>query len=126
VRFEIRLDNDILKTADHSAHGKPATSRKNARMRGYPELMGILSGFSAAISLIITHILTIYTAFSHGAGLGGIFLTTLLPIASEIYWVFHIWRATGSFMNALTGLCIISVLLAASTYAFSIASREAT
>jgi uncharacterized membrane protein YhhN len=94
-------------------------------MRGNPQLMGILSGFLAAISFFIAHLLAIYIAHSIGSGFGGALLTLVLPIVSEIYWIEHLWEKTGSFANALTFLSGASVVLTSLTYALSVASREA-
>jgi hypothetical protein len=51
-------------------------------------------------------------------------LTLLLPVAAQIYWIFHIEHLTGTFLNALTVLCLVWVVLAISTFALSRASRE--
>jgi hypothetical protein len=85
--------------------------------------MGFLSGLAAAVVLLATHLLAIYIAFAT-SGVFASVLTLALPVVSEAYWVIHLWQATGSFFNVLTGLSAGFVVLAASTYILSIAARE--
>lgn len=96
--------------------------QQKKQMRGYPELLGFISGLSAAVVFLIAHLLAVYIA--SGSGIGSALLTLILPVLSEIYWISHLHENTGSFLNALTFLTLGSIVLFIMMYGFSVASKE--
>jgi hypothetical protein len=92
------------------------------RMRSHLVVPAIVSGFVAGILFVGIHIFTVYLAYL--SGLPQMLLTLIFPIGAQIYWVLHIWRLTGTFLNVLTGLCLIWVLVLVSALILSRASRE--
>ncbi len=91
-------------------------------MRRNYAFLAIFCGLAMAVLFLAIHLFTLYIAYPGGAG--QMLLTLLLPVAAQIYWIFHIAHLTGTFLNALTVLCLVWVVLAISTFALSRASRE--
>jgi hypothetical protein len=68
------------------------------------------------------HIYTLIIAFP--GGLLKVFLTLILPVAAEVYWIARLWSQTGTFLNLLTMMSMTCVALAGLALFFAITSRE--
>jgi hypothetical protein len=91
-------------------------------MRRISNFLGILCGIAMVALFLVIYILTVYIAYLDG--FAQMLLTMVLPFVAQIYWIYHIGHLTGTFLNTLTVLCIVWVVLAISTFALSKAGRE--
>ena len=77
----------------------------------------ILLLYQLALSLIGLgiYVWTIAIAYVRGGIIAAI-LTALLPVASQIWWIIHLWSTSGIFLNVFTATCLIYVVLWAVPY----------
>lgn len=81
--------------------------------------LAVIFGGSAAIILFflqlglsimggIIHIWTIIIAYNWSGALAAI-ITAFLPILSQIYWIFKLWKTSGTFFTPFAVGCLIYV-----------------
>jgi hypothetical protein len=82
----------------------------------------IISWIVAGILFVGIHIFTVYLAWTHS--ILQMLLTLIVPVGAQLYWLFHIWYVTGTFLNLLTGLCLIWLVVFLSALVLYFATRE--
>ena len=82
----------------------------------------IISWIAAGILFVGIHIFTVYLAYTHSVL--QMLLTLIVPVVAQVYWVFQIWHTTGTFLNLLTGLCLVWLAVFASALVLHFATRE--
>ena len=91
-------------------------------MRGYISILTMFCSIVTVVLFIVIYVLTVYIAYLDG--LIQMLLTMALPFIAQLYWIYQIGHLTGTFLNTLTVLCLIWVVVAISTFALSKAGRE--
>jgi hypothetical protein len=91
-------------------------------MRALFAALAMIAGFGVWILSLGIYLLTLYIAYL--SGFVQMLLTLIFPVAAQIYWIFNIWYLTGTFLNTLTVLCLVWVVLLISTFAFSQLSEK--
>jgi hypothetical protein len=112
----------------HSYRSRTAVSgwlhTRQSMRRGASSLVvpAIVSGIAAGILFVGIHIYTVHLAYTHS--ILQMLLTLIVPIGAQLYWLFQIWHATGTFLNPLTVLCLIWLVVFASALVLHFATRE--
>jgi hypothetical protein len=82
----------------------------------------IISWIAAGILFVGIHIFTVYLAYTHS--ILQMLLTLVVPVGAQLYWIFQTWYATGTFLNLLSGLCLIWLVVLALALVLHSATRE--
>jgi hypothetical protein len=82
----------------------------------------IISWIAAGILFVGIHIFTVYLAWTHS--ILQMLLTLIVPVGAQLYWLVHTWYLTGRFLNLLTGLCLIWLVVFVSALVLHFATRE--
>src|SRR5436190_23544673 len=85
-------------------------------------LLGTLCGVVTVVLFLVIYFLTVYIAYLDG--FVQMLLTMVLSFVAQLYWIYQIGHLTGTFLNTLTVLCLIWVVVAISTFALSKAGRD--
>lgn len=85
--------------------------------------IALISGGICTLLCLIIHVLTIVIAYQYS----GIFLaviSSIMPVLSEIYWAFKLWKITGIFLNDYT-LILIAIVISGFIGTYGIQKAEA-